>query len=141
MRHRSFIKRTARGGVNVTPMIDVVMCLIVFYLMVGQLAIDRRGDVVVPSSVTGDEREERVDALTINVARDGRVTIGGEEIPADRIAGELAGRLSRAGGAPVMVRADERAGFGALRPVLDALGDAGATNVELITRRGEGGAR
>ena len=139
MRHRSFIKSERRGGVNVTPMIDVVMCLIVFYLMVGQLAIDRRAGVVVPASTTGEERADRTDALTINVSRDGAVLVDGEEVPIDRLRGELEGRLARSEGAPVQVRADERAGYGALRPVLDALGAAGAANVELVTRREGGG--
>ena len=30
------------NDMNVTPMIDVVMCLIIFYLMVGHLASGRR---------------------------------------------------------------------------------------------------
>ena len=36
--------------INLTPMIDVVMCLIIFYLMVGHLASGRSGHVNLPSA-------------------------------------------------------------------------------------------
>ena len=44
-----------------TPMIDVVMCLIVFYLMVGQLAIDRRSSIVLAETVSGIDHQDLED--------------------------------------------------------------------------------
>jgi biopolymer transport protein ExbD len=126
------------GGVNVTPMIDVVMCLIVFYLMVGQLAIDRRSSIVLAETVTGVERQDLADAIEIGVLMEGGLTLNGEAIEADRIGGEVTGMLARDGGAVVRIRADEDAGFGAVRPVLRALQEAGVTGVEFVTIRAEG---
>ena len=45
MRFRTFHHAPASGKINVTPLIDVVMVLIVFYLIVGKLAADRKAPV------------------------------------------------------------------------------------------------
>ena len=44
MNARRLTHRSASLRINVTPMIDVVMVLIIFYLLVGQLAAGRRLD-------------------------------------------------------------------------------------------------
>ena len=143
MRMRSVIDRGGGGGgqsagVNVTPMIDVVMCLIVFYLMVGQLALDRKSTIVVAETLTGVERADLVDAIEIGVLMDGALTLNGEGIEIDRIGGEILGMMARQGGSTVRVRADEEAGFGAVRPVLRALREAGVSGVEFVTLRAGG---
>jgi len=43
--------------INVTPLIDVVMVLIIFYLIVGKLAAERQGHVQLPSSAVGVQAE------------------------------------------------------------------------------------
>ena len=146
MRSRSILsgfgERSGGGsGVNVTPMIDVVMCLIVFYLMVGQLALDRRSTIVVAETETGIDRVEVRDAVVIGVLRDGGLTLNGEGIEGDRIGGEIAGMMAREGAmfGGVRIRADEEAGFGSVRGVLEALGDAGVTGVEFVTLKGGAG--
>ncbi|MDF1869704.1 MAG: biopolymer transporter ExbD, partial [Phycisphaerales bacterium] len=82
MRARSILGKqggnSGGGGVNVTPMIDVVMCLIVFYLMVGQLALDRKSSIVVAETRTGVEQQDLVDAIEIGVLMDGGLTLNGE---------------------------------------------------------------
>jgi len=142
MRMRSVVDRGERGaGVNVTPMIDVVMCLIVFYLMVGQLALDRKSSIVVAETKTGIEHQDLADAVVIGVLMDGGLTLNGEAIEVDRIGGEVTGLVARQGDlfGGVRVRADEEAGFGAVRPVLRALQEAGVGGVEFVTLRADGG--
>lgn len=121
--------------INVTPLIDVVMCLIVFYLMVGQLALDRRGEVRLPRA-EGDALRETADRAIIVSVLDGAVLVDGAERPADGVADAVAGRLAREPELPVELRADREADFAAVRPVLDALREAGVTRLRLITQGG-----
>ena len=139
MRMRSVIHRgEGSAGVNVTPMIDVVMCLIVFYLMVGQLALDRKSSIVVAETLTGVEHQDLADAVVIGVLMDGGLTLNGVEIDIDRLGGEITGMIARDGQGPMRVRADEEAGFGAVRRVLRVLQEAGVGGVEFVTIRGDG---
>jgi biopolymer transport protein ExbD len=62
--------------VNVTPLIDVVMCLIIFFLLVGQLAKDETaGSVHIPTATSGGPIDDQQGRLIVNVmARPGVVS-------------------------------------------------------------------
>ena len=136
MRHRSIISAsTGSGRVNVTPMIDVVMVLIVFYLLVGQLALDRKASINLPASSTGIDESAEIDPILIGIHADGSVTINGEPIERARFAGEIAGMHARSPGVPMRVRGDRDAPFGVIRPIMHQLRDAGIARVELMTEQ------
>lgn len=138
MRRRSVLDRAERGvRVNVVPMIDVVMCLIVFYLMVGQLAMNRSAGIELPPTAEGAAPVQGVgDPIVLGVRADGTVLLDGEPTGPDRLRGELAGRLARAPEARVEIRADEETDYAAVRPVVEAARAAGVSAVELVTERG-----
>ncbi len=136
MRNRSIISVEGSGArINVTPMIDVVMVLIVFYLLVGQLAIDRKASIVLPSSMIGIDETQEEDPIIVGVTAEGLISINGNAIAAERFAGEIEGMHARAPETPIRVRAHRDAPFGAVRPVMRRLGDAGVKQVELVTER------
>lgn len=139
--------------VNVTPLIDVVMCLIVFYLMVGHLVIVRRGETDLPETRVGLTATRDTDPLAITVlledgAGDGSgefgaptVLVDGVAIPIERLGSVVSGRRARDATLAVQVRADRGASYARIEPVLEACRVAGVTSVELATRQGNGGER
>jgi biopolymer transport protein ExbD len=70
MRRRNANPRdVATEPVNVTPLIDVVMCLIIFFLIVGKLAGDQAALVRLPASTIGrGERDDRAVIVSISPA-------------------------------------------------------------------------
>src|SRR5438132_6906355 len=54
---------------NVTPLIDVVMCLIIFFMLVAKIGVTTGADreIVVPATVLGRELADPGNALTLNV--------------------------------------------------------------------------
>ena len=138
MKRRSVLDR-AEGGVrvNVVPMIDVVMCLIVFYLMVGQLAINRAAGIDIPSTPQGARAANTpADPIVLGVRASGEILLDGQPTDPARLRGELSGRLARDPTARVEVRADESAPYSAVRPALEAARAAGVRELELVTQRG-----
>lgn len=136
MRRRSIMgDEGASARVNVTPMIDVVMVLIVFYLLVGQLAMDRRAMIVLPTSATGIVETERTDPVVIGVDRAGQRTLNGVPIELDRLEAQITGMLARSPGTPVRVRADRETPHRFVRPVFNVLRDMGVGAVELVTEQ------
>lgn len=149
MRKRSASTQHSVGKINVTPLIDVVMCLIIFYLIVGRLATDR--SIVLPSSSAGVV-ESGPTPLTIEiVAKEGgsgafEITVGGalvDEGGLDRAVAAAAGKAVRSetdpgppGPKPVQIRAGKETPYSALSPVLAACKRAGLTSVRLVTERG-----
>ncbi|MFG0245146.1 MAG: ExbD/TolR family protein [Phycisphaerales bacterium JB052] len=136
MRRRSILNdEGASARVNVTPMIDVVMVLIVFYLLVGQLALDRRAAISLPASRTGVEETVQTDPIVIGVTRDGERSLNGDAIELDRIEAQVSGMLARSPSTPVRIRADRETPHRFVRPVLNVLRDMGVGRVELVTEK------
>ncbi len=126
----------AQTKINVTPMIDVVMCLIVFFLIVGQLASDRLARVDLPSTTVGVE-PDGAQALIVNALGDGdevRFVIDGRETTMDGLMSHL--RQHAAARSEVRLRADRSIPYGRLRPFIDACRDAGIQNLTLATEVG-----
>ncbi len=137
MRTRSIISDQGAGArINVTPMIDVVMVLIVFYLLVGQLAIDRKASIALPISSIGIDQTQESDPIVIGITESGSLTINGVGFDADRFIGELEGMHARSPNTPIRIRAHRDAPFGHIRPVMHQLRGIGVSGVELVTEQG-----
>jgi|SRR5262245_55309600 len=144
MRIRSLQHASPVGKINVTPLIDVVMVLIVFYLIVGKLASDRQARIDLPSTAIGVP-DESTSGVIINVLADeaapatASVVVDGRTVTMEQLALVLKGRVAGEGPAlSVQVRADRRLPFGAISPVIQACRDAGLTSVKLVASRAEG---
>lgn len=141
---RRFQPPTGSTKINVTPLIDVVMCLIVFYLIVGKLAADNQAKVNLPGSASG---------VTPDSVAGSVITIAPPDAPAAPVVMMLDGQVMSAvqltyalrdiangpDPQPVQLRADRRLSYGQLRPVIDACRDAGLPSVRLTTQRAGGG--
>jgi biopolymer transport protein ExbD len=117
--------------VNLTPMIDVIMVLIVFYLLVGHLVLERRGEVSLPVSAAGQAVPEHADPSIISIERDGTIRLDGRAIKVDALADALALNTHRR----VRLRADRTLPFDTVRPVLAACRQAGIESIELATEQ------
>lgn len=155
MRRRSSIKQHGFEAINVTPLIDVVMCLIVFFLIVGKLASDAAA-VRLPESgvgrVPGEDPSNR--PLVISVAPASspgaappvewggvrvRVFVDNQSVTGP---GELEGLIRERLGAgdaktqpPVHLRVDRELTWDPIEPILAACARAGVVGVRLATER------
>lgn len=130
------------GGVNVTPLIDVVMCLIVFFMLVARIGvlsgIDAR--VRLPSAEGGQHYPSAAGTVTLNVRSDGKgpaITsmAGGAmtELPLDA----LAAHLGRQHCERVVIRGDRHLPYGYVQRVLRECGQAGVAQISLSIRAEE----
>jgi len=139
------------GKLNVTPLIDVIMVLIIFYLIVGKLASDRLELVDLPSSRIGEGDTGGRGTVVISIVPPGNGGVGGlmvdgqvvkiEELPellrAMGVGNVPDGQIKRA--REVRLRADKGLPYGQVEPVLNACREAGVTAIKLVTDRvGEG---
>jgi biopolymer transport protein ExbD len=143
-------------GVNATPLIDVVMCLIIFFLLVGRIAQDRGAAVRLPESARGHE-EQAATILVVTVtalpptpiaagapsAREGgfaaigvAVEVDGETVgDSGALEKAVRGKLAIDAQASIQLRADRELSFAAVEPVLRAVGNAGAKSVRFATEK------
>lgn len=57
------------GGVNVTPLIDIIMCLIIFFMLVAKIGITSGADpkIVPPQTLLGSKIKDMGNTITLNV--------------------------------------------------------------------------
>mgnify|MGYP002778395515 CR=1 FL=1 len=144
MRRRSTVNpgQPVFEAVNVTPLIDVVMVMIIFFLIVGKLATDADARLRLPQSGIGTTTQQpgRTITVTPSGASAAGDAFGGVEVRLEqqilRTGAELEAAL-RAGGtdAPVTLRAHRDLPFEAVAPVLAACSRAGIIGVRLATER------
>jgi biopolymer transport protein ExbD len=123
-------------GFNMTPMIDVVFLLIIFFLVSSHLARqETQLDLELPEARSGQRaQEDEVRRVVVNVLPEprpeGRIQVGGELMDADRLA-ELVRLESQkaAGRLEVRIRTDRRVPYGAIEPILLACQRGGVWNV------------
>ncbi|MEX2219523.1 MAG: biopolymer transporter ExbD [Phycisphaerales bacterium] len=136
MRRRTFHPAHPFSKTNVTPLIDVIMVMIVFYLIVGKLAADQRSNIRLPESRTGleDKAQER---LVVNILP-GVVVIEGATIPAAALEQEVRARLGGKPDSVVELRGARELAYGEVAAVIRACKNAGVESVRLATERAEG---
>ena len=69
MKLRRGMPEIKEGNVNVTPLIDVVMCLIIFFMLVAKIGVDTGADrrITIPASLLGLDIKDMGNTLTLNV--------------------------------------------------------------------------
>ncbi len=132
-----------------TPLIDVVMCLIIFFLIMGKLATDRGVNVRLPEARSGqDETSPHTLIITIAglaadtprvsgwAAQGLLVQVEGKEvIDALGVEGAVRSAILSEPMTSVQVRADRELSFGSVEPVLRAAGLGGAKSVRLAAEK------
>lgn len=122
---------------ELTPMIDVVFLLIVFFLLATTFQqLEREMAVAVPQSQSG-EQGAGADPIVINVLDDGTVIVGGNKIEVEQLYALLARRVEDDPKTKALIRADGQLQFDRVIQVADACRRAGA-GISFATLHQEG---
>jgi biopolymer transport protein ExbD len=119
-------------GMNMTPLIDVVFLLIIFFLVSSHLARqETQLDLNLPTAASGREAEvESRPRVSVNVTAAGQIMLGSAEARPDELAERLRYERDRSGDdLEVRIRSDRAVPYGVVEPVLLACADAGIWNV------------
>ncbi len=107
-------------SLNLTPLIDMVFLLLVFFLAATTFTREEvEVDLDLPQSTTGKAAADS-HLLVINVLRDGRVRIDGREVSPEALRQRLHAAAARNKDQAVLIRGDTTAQFGVVAQALDA---------------------
>ena len=105
---------------NLTPMIDIVFLLIIFFMVGTRFSeIEQQYDVELPTADPIEPMTSRPDAIIINVARDGNVAIGGEEVSLVNLKTRLENARKAYAEQAVLIRGDSEGMYQAVVDVMN----------------------
>jgi biopolymer transport protein TolR len=122
--------QTSLSQINVTPFVDVVLVLLIIFMITAPV-LQSGIEVAVPKTRTVMEiTEER---MVISIDKQQRVYLGNDPVNINEIGARLKRQLRDPERMQVYVRSDENVPFGAFATVMDAVKQAGITNVSIVT--------
>jgi len=136
-RHR---RRPVMSEINVTPMVDVMLVLLIIFMVSAPLMTV--GVPVDLPQTRAKSLEQDKEPLTVSVTPKG-VYLQNTEIPVEELVAKLKAITEARGGAEerIFVRGDRQIDYGTVMKVMGRLSDAGFRRVGLVTEFEQGTAR
>jgi len=137
-RRRSVTDPPLITRINVTPIIDVALVLVIILLVTAPLLSVADLPVNLPQARTREAEDER--NVSVTLAADGSLAVDDRTVAAAELRAALAERLARPGNENVLVviRADSTTPYARVRTLLDDARQAGARRLAIATRQSTG---
>jgi biopolymer transport protein TolR len=123
--------QAAIADINITPLVDVVFVLLIIFMVTAPV-LQSGIEVNVPKTRTVKEITEERTVISIN--KDQRVFLGNDPVNINEIKAKLRQKIRDPQHQSVFLRADQDVPFGAFATVMDAVKQAGITNVSIVTQ-------
>ena len=120
-----------RAEINVIPLVDVVLVLLVILLLVAPM-LKEELPVELPSATHADDQTSSVTPM-LTIAADGGVTFDGVPLPSDDLAARLSTIYAARSDKTVMLAADRSLGYVRVVDVMDACRAAGVERIGVVT--------
>ena len=136
--HKPREKSKVMANINVTPLVDVVLVLLIIFMVVTPL-IASGVPVELPKTVHHNRKPDDGKDIIISVTADKRIFMAGRPVPDARdITRLVEEERRRHPEKSPFVKADVRTPYGAVRGVMEAVNKAGLDDVQLGTDEVEG---
>ncbi|MDE1161864.1 MAG: biopolymer transporter ExbD [Acidobacteriaceae bacterium] len=123
--------QTALADINITPLVDVVLVLLLIFMVTAPV-LQSGVDVAVPQTRTVNQLTEEHQVVTID--KDQNVFLDDKPVNIHDLPTLLQAKGKADAKRTVYVRADQKVPFGAFASVMDAVKQAGISNISIVTR-------
>lgn len=129
---------TEDSRADLTPLIDVVFQLLIFFLLATTFADpERELELDLPTAESGDRLDEEPEELVLDVLADGSIRHSGRELSSGQLRSLLERTASANPKTAITIRGERQARHESIVGVLDACGSAGLTQLSIATRAPE----
>lgn len=123
--------RRLLNEINVTPFVDVMLVLLIVFMITAPLLVTGI-EVRLPRTEAGQlQQKER--PLTITVRGDGAIFLQETQVSLEELLPRLEALRGEARDAPIYLRGDREAAFGAVTAVMGRVRAAGFSNLSIVT--------
>jgi biopolymer transport protein ExbD len=134
----NFRKRTELhpAGFNITPLIDILLVLIIFFVLTWNLGRDEQEvNIKVPTAKESAETRARPGEIILNIRQDGTVFLYGKSLDAEQLLDTLKRVAKEFPDQAITLRGDRNLPLQQLMKVMDVCSAADIRNVSFATTK------
>ena len=124
------------SDINVTPMVDVMLVLLIIFMVITPML--QKGSNVEMAKTNNPiamEDADKEDAVLIAIQRDGTIFFDLDKVTADQLVTKVSDRLQNKADKRIFIKADGHAKYGTVVEVVDNVRSAGVDQVGLLTEQ------
>ncbi len=119
-----------KNDINITPLVDVVLVLLIIFMVVTPM-LQRGRDVRLPKAREIAKDEAHGDPLVLSLTPDRKIWVESVLFDEDKVEEKVASEMAIEPNRRVLLKGDESLSVGAVRELMDHAKKAGAKSVEL----------
>ncbi len=131
LRRPRFDEEEPAQAINISPLIDVIFILLIFFIVTMEFADGVNLRIDVPG--TAQKTPPKDSHIIVAISSDGRILFEGEDMSLEQLTAELKSRIS-ARRAAVLLRADSSVPVSRLVQVMDSAKAAGADEIYVAAK-------
>ncbi|KEO54061.1 protein TolR [Thioclava pacifica] len=128
-------RHAAMAEINVTPMVDVMLVLLVIFMVAAPM-MTVGVPLELPKTAAKAVPTEQEVPLTISIQADGKISLMNSEVPEGELVARLKAIAAERESNKVFLRADGKISYAQVVQVMGALNGAGFANITLVTDTG-----
>ena len=123
-----------KAEINVTPLVDVMLVLLIIMMIVAPL-LQQGVPVSLPLATNSSEKPETQDQTVVTIDRGKNVYLNAVPVPKGQLQSRVTQVLEDKSDKIVIIKADEEVAYSAVMDTMDELRAAGIEDIGLITDR------
>ena len=137
MRRRRSLLDRPRPRLQIVPMIDIMMFLLIFFVMIALRMIPDNGvSVVLPAASTAQHLKPT--RIVVSVDKAGDILVRHKTMSVQALTSYVAGKAAGRTKVDVIIEGDKTIRYDRLMQVMNAVRKAGVSNIGLATKSGGG---
>jgi len=120
-----------KSDINITPLVDVVLVLLIIFMVITPL-LQMGYDVKVPPKSTNPNPTIDPDQLIVSLTAQNKIFLNKQELTAPQLSTQLSSILKNRRDKTVFFSGDDGATYGDVARVMDLCRSAGATNIGIV---------
>jgi biopolymer transport protein TolR len=120
-----------KSDINITPLVDVVLVLLIIFMVITPL-LQMGYDVKVPPKSTNPNPTIDPDQLIVSLAAGNKLFLNKQELTAPQLSTQLSSILKNRRDKTVFFSGDDAAAYGEVARIMDLCRSAGATNIGIV---------
>ena len=120
-----------KSDINITPLVDIVLVLLIIFMVITPL-LQMGYDVKVPPKATVEHPEPTLDQLVVSLTGQNHIFLNKQEVTAQQLSQQLSDILKNRRDKTVFFSADDATTYFECIKVMDILRTSGAKNLGIV---------